>query len=63
MEEVRNSIAKLKSKKAPGMCGVTGEMLKAGGEVTVRMHNIVNVAWKAGSVPEDLRKALVIPVH
>ncbi len=64
MEEVRNSIAKLKSKTAPGMCGVTGEMLKAGGEVTVRwLHSIVNVAWKAGSVPEDWRKALVIPVH
>ena len=64
LEEVRNSIAKLKSKKAPGVCGVTGEMLKAGGEVTVRwMHSIVTVAWKAGSVPEDWRKALVIPVH
>ena len=64
LEEVCNSIAKLKSKKAPGMCGVTGEMLKAGGEVTVRwLHSIVNVAWKAGSVPEDWRKALVIPVH
>ena len=64
LEEVRNSIAKLKSKKAPGVCGVTGEMLKAGGEVTVRwMHSIVNVAWEAGSVPEDWRKALVIPVH
>ncbi len=27
------------------------------------MHSIDNVAWKAGSVPEDWRKALVIPVH
>lgn len=27
------------------------------------MHSIVNVAWKAGYVPEDWRKALVIPVH
>ena len=64
LEELCNSIAKLKSKKAPGVWGVTGEMLKAGGEVTVRlMHSIVNVAWKPGSVPEDWRKALVIPVH
>ena len=45
LEGVRNSIAKLKSKKAPGLCGVAGEMLKAGGEVTVRwMHSFVNVA-------------------
>ncbi len=64
LEEVCNSIAKLKSKKAPGVCGVTGEMLKAGGEVTVRwMHSIVNVAWKGGPVPEDWRKAQVIHVH
>ena len=43
LEEVCNSIAKLKSKKAPGVCGVTGEMLKAGGEVTVKwIHSIVH---------------------
>ena len=39
-------------------------MIKAGGEVAVRcMHSIVNMAWKTGTVPEDWRKALVIPVH
>ena len=64
MEEVCTSIARLKSQKAPGVWGVTSEMIKAGGEMAVRwMHSIVNVAWKAGSVPEDWRKFLVIPVH
>ena len=64
VEEVRTSIARLKSKKAPSVCGITGEMIKAGGKVTVRwMHSIVNMAWKTGTVPEDWRKALVIPVH
>ena len=47
VEEVRTSIIRLKSKKAPGACGITGGMIKAGGEVTVRwMHSIVNMAWK-----------------
>ena len=27
------------------------------------MHVIVTMAWKIGTVPEDWRKALVIPVH
>ena len=36
MEETRRAIGKLKGGKAGGVCGVRGEMLKAGGEVTVR---------------------------
>ena len=36
LEEVRTSIARLKSQKALGVCGVTSEMIKAGGEVAVR---------------------------
>ena len=32
-EEIRTSIARLKSQKAPGVWGVTSEMLKAGGKV------------------------------
>ena len=64
LEEVRRNIVKLKSKKAPGVCEVTGEMLKTGGEIAVRwMHSIVNMAWKSETIPEDWRKALVIPVH
>ena len=35
MEEVCSSILRLKNRKAPGVCGVTGEMLKAGGGVVV----------------------------
>ena len=63
VEEVCTSIARLKSKKAPSVCGITGEMIKASGKVTVRwMHSIVNMAWKTGTVPEDWRKALVIQV-
>ena len=48
VEEVCTSIVRLKSKKAPCVCGITGGMIKAGGEVTVRwMHSIVNMAWKS----------------
>ena len=34
-EEVRRSIKRLKTQKAPGTCGIVPEMLKAGGEMVV----------------------------
>ena len=39
-------------------------MLKAGGEVVVEwLHRIMNRAWMSSMVPDDWRKALVVPVH
>ena len=64
LEEVQRSIARLKSRKTPGVCEVSGEMLKAGGEVVVEwLHRFVNRAWKSGMVPSDWRKTLVVLVH
>ena len=64
LEEVQRSIARLKSRKTPGVWEVSGEMLKAGGEVVAEwLHRIMNRAWKSGMVPGDWRKALVVPVH
>ena len=34
-EEVRRSIKRLKTQKAPGTCGIVPEMLKAGGAMGV----------------------------
>ena len=36
LEEVRNGVKKLKLRKAPGVCGVLTEILKAGREVVVK---------------------------
>ena len=64
VEEVRKCIRKLKNRKAPGICGITGEMLKAGGDVVVQwLHRIFCVAWGSGTVPADWRKAQIVPVH
>ena len=57
-----------------GMCGITGDMIKAGGEVCnsqtrrgsspmAASQQVDTLAWKTGTVPEDWRKALVTPVH
>ena len=59
MEETRRAIGKLKSSKAGGVCGVRGEMLKAGGEVTVRwLTAISNVVWRTGVTPIGLLNLL-----
>ena len=52
VEEVRKCIRKLKNRKAPGICRITGEMLKAGGDVVVQwLHRIFCVTWGSGTVP------------
>ena len=64
VEEVRCSIRRLKNRKAPGVCGITEEMLKASGEVVVQWpHNIIDLAWRSESVPADWQKALTVPIH
>ena len=64
MEETRRAIGKLKTSLAGGVCGVRGELLKAGGEVTVRwLTAIFNVVWRTGVTPIDWRRAIIIPIH
>ena len=64
LEEIQRSIARLKNRKTPGVCDISGEMLKAGAEVVVEsLHRIMNRAWMSSMVPDDWRKALVVPVH
>ena len=64
VEKVRKCIRKLKNRKAPGICGITGEMLNAGGDVVVQwLKRIFCVAWGSGTVPADWRKAQIVLVH
>ena len=64
MEEVHECIRRLKNRKAPGVCRITGEMLKAGGEAVVQwLHKIFCMSWESGTVPADWRKAQIVPAH
>ena len=58
------AIAKLKSGKAPGVCGINAEMLKAGGMVAAEwLHRVIMLAWEKGKVAEDWKKAVIVPLH
>ena len=64
VEEVEVAISKLKNGKSPGICGISAEMLKAGRTVVVKwLHRIMSLAWENGQVPEDWRRAVIVPVH
>ena len=63
-DEVRRSLWKLKSGKSSGVCGIQGELLKAGGRVTVKwLQEIYSMVWRTGVVPRDWRRAIIVPIH
>ena len=47
--EVETAIRKLKNGKAPGTCGISAELLKAGNLVVVKwLHKIISIGWPTG---------------
>ena len=53
-EEIHTTISKLSSRRAPGLDGITLEMLSLGGDVTVRwLKAIFDTIWATEAVPED----------
>ena len=53
-EEIHTAISKLTSGRAPGLDGITLEMLSLGGDATVRwLKAIFDTIWATESVPED----------
>ena len=49
--------------EAPGVCGITGEVLKAGSEIVIQwLHKIVDLAWMGGNIPMGCQKAVIVPI-
>ncbi len=54
----------MKVGKASGPDGITAEMLKYGGEIVVDwMMWICNLALEQSKIPEDWRKAIIVPLY
>ena len=52
----------LKWGKAPGICCIHAELLKAGGNsVLVSLHVVLCSAWNRGINPTDWKRGLVVP--
>ena len=63
-EEIVTSISELRSRKAPGMDGISLEMLSLGVGETIRwLKSIFNTIWETESVPRDWQSQLLMPLH
>ena len=54
---------RLKWVKAPGICGIHAELLKAGGNAAlVSLHAVLCSAWNTGIIPTDWKRGCVVPL-
>lgn len=63
-KEIYNGIKMIRKRKASGVDGITGELLKLGGwEIISYLKVLFNVSINNVSLPRDWREAIVIPIH
>ena len=50
----REAVAKLRSGNAAGICNISAELVKAGGEAMIRgLHAVLTVVWHSVIIPAD----------
>lgn len=63
MQELETALRSIKEKRAPGIDGVTGEMLKNLGPMGKRkLLQLFNESWRTGVVPQCWRDAEMVPI-
>ena len=63
LKETRDAIAKLKGGKAAGVCGISAELLIAGGDaVAAGLHAVICAVWTFRVIPLDWRKGIIVPI-
>ena len=63
--ETQAVVNRLKWGKAPRICGIHAELLKAGGNavpVLVSLHAVLCSAWNTGIIPTEWKRGLVVPL-
>jgi len=54
----------MKNGRAAGICGISAELLKAGGDcVASRLTEVIQQSWEYGSAPEDWKKGIILPFY
>ena len=62
--EVSRTIAKLRNGKAPGICGIPGELLKHGGPTVASwLTQVFKGIWASGHIPHNWRKGIILPFY
>jgi hypothetical protein len=64
LQEVKEVIKKLRSKKAPGEDPITGELIKYGGEHLYRiLYTLIKQIWETEKMPVDCSTAMFCPIY
>lgn len=62
--EIENALKFLKNNKSPGTDQITGEMLKAGEEITVDLlFKLFQKIWTEKTIPTEWKESLIVPIH
>jgi len=62
VDEVKMAAQLLKNNRAPGICKITSEMLKAGGDNIIRwLTHIINEVWHSENLTEDWTRGIILP--
>ena len=61
--EISAAIRKLKTNRAPGICGITAELLKSGGAPIISwLLPLFTLIWKYCVIPTDWNIAIILPL-
>ena len=61
--EVEESLKSAKTGKAPGIDGISIEIIKAAGEAGVELlWRVCRAVWKDGIAPMEWRQSIIIPI-
>jgi len=62
VDEVRKAVQLLKNNRAPGICKITSEMLKTGGDNIIRwLTQIINEVLYSENLPEEWTCGIILP--
>jgi len=62
--EVNRAITRLSLHRAPGICGISAELLKAGGVCCTQwLTQVICKAWETGCAPDDWKRGIILPFY
>lgn len=62
--EIAAAIWRFKTRKAPGVCSISADILKAGGTAFVTwLSHIFCKVWDNGEAPDDWKKSIIVPFY
>jgi len=62
--EVNTAVRKPKNGIAPGLCGITAEMLKASGDLGIPwLTSVIKQVWQTGVIPLNWKNGIILPIY